>query len=69
MTSDLPEYFFRVRENGAMVFRIDTENRHLRLDMNQIAVVNIKNGDIKPQNGVTLSPSAISTTSCARSIT
>ena len=43
----LPEYYFRVRENGAMVFRVDTENRMRRIDMDQIAVVNIKNGDIK----------------------
>ena len=43
----LPEYYFRVRENGAMVFRIDTENRMRRIDMDQIAVVNIKNGEIK----------------------
>ena len=43
----LPEYYFRVRENGAMVFRVDTENRMRRIDMDQIAVVNIKNGEIK----------------------
>lgn len=43
----LPEYYFRVRENGAMVFRVDTENRMRRIDMDQIAVVNVKNGDIK----------------------
>lgn len=48
MTADLPEYYFRVRENGAFVFRVDTENRQRRIEMDQIAVVNIKNGDIKP---------------------
>ncbi|PID35789.1 MAG: hypothetical protein CR993_08455 [Rhodobacterales bacterium] len=48
MTTELPEYYFRVRENGAFVFRVDTENRHRRIDMDQIAVVNVRNGEIKP---------------------
>lgn len=46
--TDLPEYYFRVRENGAVVFRVDTENRMRRIEMDQIAVVNVKNGEIKP---------------------
>ncbi len=41
--------FFRVRENGAVVFRVDTENRQRRLELQQIAVVNIRNGNVKPQ--------------------
>ncbi|WP_422029368.1 hypothetical protein [Roseovarius sp.] len=48
MSDDLPEYYFRVRENGAFVFRVDTENRQRRIEMDQIAVVNIRNGQIKP---------------------
>ena len=55
MSGDLPNYYFRVRENGAVVFRIDTENRQRRIDMDQIAVVNIRNGDIKPHGDRTLS--------------
>lgn len=55
MSTDLPEYYFRVRENGAFVFRVDTENRHRRIDMDQIAVVNIKNGEIKPHGDRDLS--------------
>lgn len=51
----LPEYYFRVRENGAMVFRVDTENRMRRIDMDQIAVVNVKNGDIKAHGDRSLS--------------
>ena len=47
MSAPLPELYFRVRENGAQVFRVDTENRHRRIEMEQIAVVNIKSGDIK----------------------
>ncbi|TDK41016.1 hypothetical protein [Antarcticimicrobium luteum] len=46
---DLPKYYFRVRENGAFVFRVDTENRDRRIEMVQIAAVNIRNGEIKPQ--------------------
>lgn len=48
MGADLPDYYFRVRENGALVFRVDTENRQRRIEMDQIAVVNIRNGEIKP---------------------
>ena len=55
MSGELPEYYFRVRENGAAVFRVDTENRQRRIEMDQIAVVNIRNGEIKPQGDRTLS--------------
>ncbi|GGH22465.1 hypothetical protein SAMN05444007_102247 [Cribrihabitans marinus] len=48
MAAELPDYYFRVRENGAAVFRVDTENRQRRIEMDQIAVVNIRNGEIKP---------------------
>ena len=48
MAGDLPPYYFRVRENGAFVFRVDTENRQRRIEMDQIAAVNIRNGEIKP---------------------
>ncbi|TCP62198.1 hypothetical protein EV663_10241 [Rhodovulum bhavnagarense] len=55
MSSDLPDYYFRVRENGALVFRIDTENRQRRIDMNQIATVNIRNGETKSHGDHVLS--------------
>lgn len=48
MSGDLPDYYFRVRENGAFVFRVDTENRMRRIEMDQIAVVNVRNGDVRP---------------------
>lgn len=48
MSVDLPEFYFRVRENGAAVFRVDTENRQRRIELNQIAVANVKNGEFKP---------------------
>ncbi|MCK0151877.1 hypothetical protein MWU54_17670 [Marivita sp. S6314] len=55
MGADLPDYYFRVRENGALVFRVDTENRQRRIEMDQIAVLNIRNGEIKPHGDRTLS--------------
>lgn len=48
MGADLPDYYFRVRENGAAVFRIGTENRQRRIEMVEIAAVNVKNGNVKP---------------------
>ena len=59
--TDLPEFYFRVRENGAAVFRVDTENRQRRIDMEQIAVVNVRNGEIKPHGDRALSEAEIVT--------
>lgn len=56
MAGDLPEYYFRIRDNGAAVFRVDTENRQRRIEMEQIAVVNVRNGEIKPQGDRKLTP-------------
>lgn len=53
--SELPEYYFRIRENGAVVFRVETETRMRRLEMDQIAVCNVKNGEIKPHGDRDLS--------------
>ena len=55
MSGHLPDYYFRVRENGAIVFRVDTENRQRRIEMDQIAAVNIRNGEIKTQGDRVLS--------------
>lgn len=55
MGAELPEYYFRVRENGATVFRVDTGNRQRRIEMDQIATVNIRNGEIKPNGARVLS--------------
>ena len=60
MGAELPDYYFRVRENGAAVFRVDTENRQRRIEMDQIAVINIKNGEVKPQGDRVLSEVDIS---------
>ncbi len=60
MSDDLPEYYFRVRDNGAFVFRVDTENRQRRIEMDQIAVVNVKRGEIKPHGDRVLSDADLS---------
>lgn len=54
MATELPKYYFRIRENGAAVYRVDTENRERRLDLDQIAVINAKRGDWKPQGDTEL---------------
>lgn len=54
MGADLPDYYFRIRENGAAVFRVDTENRQRRIEMDQIAVVNVNKGEVKPHGDRTL---------------
>ena len=46
--TELPEYYFRVRETGAVVFHISTNNKHRRIEMDEIATVNISNGNIRP---------------------
>ncbi|KAF0676978.1 hypothetical protein [Profundibacterium mesophilum] len=48
MSADLPDYYFRVRENGAQVFAVNSDNRQNRIEMDQIAVVNIRKGEVKP---------------------
>lgn len=47
MAGDLPDFYFRIRENGAVVFRVDTENRQRRIELEEIATVNVKNGNVK----------------------
>lgn len=56
MPGDLPDYYFRIRENGAVVFRVDTENRLRRIELIEIATVNVKNGNIKPHGDADLTP-------------
>ncbi|NAZ35928.1 hypothetical protein [Rubellimicrobium sp. CFH 75288] len=55
MTDLLPPYYFRIKENGAAVFRVDTENRQRRIDMDLIAIVNVRNGNVRPNGERTLS--------------
>jgi hypothetical protein len=48
MAGDLPDYYFRIRENGAVLFKVDTENRQRRIELDEIATINLRNGNIKP---------------------
>lgn len=48
MPGDLPEYYFRIRENGAVLFKVDTENRQRRIELDEIATINLRNGNVKP---------------------
>jgi hypothetical protein len=59
MAGDLPEYYFRIRDNGALVFRIESENRQRRIEMDQIATINIRNGEVKPHGDRKLTPEDI----------
>ena len=59
MIPALPDYYFRIRENGAQVFRMDIENRQQRIEMDPIAFVNIRNGEIRPQGDRVLSDAPI----------
>ncbi|MEM9344579.1 MAG: hypothetical protein AAGA87_16180 [Pseudomonadota bacterium] len=54
MSDELPEYYFRVRETGAAVYRLSTDARDGRLEMTQIAVANTRRGDWKPQGDTVL---------------
>jgi hypothetical protein len=55
VSADLPDYYFRIRENGALVFAVDTENRQRRIEMDQIAIINLNRGDYKPHGDRVLS--------------
>jgi hypothetical protein len=51
MSVTLPDHFFRLRDNGAAVFRVTTENRLGRIEMEPIATINLRSGEVKPQGG------------------
>ncbi len=59
MGSELPDYYFRIRENGAAVFRVNTENRQRRIEMDQIALVNVNKGEVKPHGDAELTEADI----------
>ena len=41
--------YLRIRENGAQVFRVDTTNPSRRIEMDPLAVVNTRNGEVRVQ--------------------
>lgn len=48
------DLYFRIKDNGATVFRIMDETRQRRLDLQPIAEANVRNGDIKLRRDVDL---------------
>lgn len=56
MKNDTPFLFFRVRENGAAVFRVTPNGQNGRMEMDHVATANIRNGDIRPHGDATLTP-------------
>ncbi|SHI59169.1 hypothetical protein [Wenxinia saemankumensis] len=47
MGEDLPDFYFRVKENGALAFRVNTENRQRRIELDHIATINVNNGNVR----------------------
>jgi hypothetical protein len=47
--------YFRIRETGAQVFRVDTTNQNRRIEMEPLAVVNTRTGEVRLQGGRTFS--------------
>ena len=54
MSDGLPPLYFRIKENGAIVFRVGEEGRQRRLDLTPVAAVNGRTGEIKPLGGRSL---------------
>ncbi|MXU65695.1 hypothetical protein [Oceanomicrobium pacificus] len=55
MLQDPPFLYFRTRENGALVYRVEDDARLRRLDFVHVANANIRNGDIKIHGDADLS--------------
>jgi hypothetical protein len=53
--SGLPQLYFRVREGGATVYRVDAENRQRRLELEPAAVANLRNDQIRASGDQPLS--------------
>ena len=54
------DLYFRIKDDGATVFRINDETRQRRLDLQPVAEANVRNGDIKLRKDVTLSDAELS---------
>ena len=50
MSVELPELFYRIKDNGAAVFRVVPESRQKWINLEQIATVNTRNSEVKVQN-------------------
>lgn len=56
MSDALPPFYFRIRDNGAAVFKLDSDPHHRRMEMEEIATLNIRNGSVKPHGERPLRP-------------
>jgi hypothetical protein len=54
MAAGLPGHFFRLRDHTVQVFRVDTDTPHRRIEMDPIAVLNLRSGEVRPQGGKAL---------------
>jgi len=54
MAGGLPGHFFRLRDHTVQVFRVDTDTPHRRIEMDAIAVLNLRSGEVRAQGGKTL---------------
>lgn len=45
----IPELYFRIKDNGAHVFRVSVSDKDQRLKLEPLAVINQRTGDVKPQ--------------------
>ncbi|MEM7267665.1 MAG: hypothetical protein AAF401_00280 [Pseudomonadota bacterium] len=48
------DLYFRIKDNGATVYRINDQTRQRRLELQPIAEANVRNGDIKPRKDTEL---------------
>lgn len=56
MIDALPDLYFRIRENGASVFHMLDDARNGRVEMKQIATVNLRSGEVRVHGDIDLSP-------------
>lgn len=56
MKLNLPNIFFRVKDNGASVYRVGTAKSSGRIEFSKLATVVLKSQKINTQNEVTLTP-------------
>lgn len=56
MEEALGKLYFRVRDNGATVFRVDAENRQRRLELDQLATVNLRKGVVRANGDREITP-------------
>jgi hypothetical protein len=51
------QLYYRTKDNGASVYRVDTENRQKRMDLVHIANINLKKSAINPRDESPPTPS------------